>query len=242
MQIDTQELVADLQRVAQDDDPPTITQYREEGKYSVTTYYNRFGSWRDAVEAAGFQPHDRTSSVPEEALITELKRISEEFERRPTAQLMNEHGKYWASTYRDHFGTWSTALNAAGFAVPGGYDEAPVERETLRTELVELADELGRRPTTDDVREYAEYSPQTYRRRFGSWADALDAAGFDPPKLTREELLQNLRDLRDEIGHTPTMREMNEQGKHSPNTYAKRFGSWSAALDAAFETANNGNS
>ena len=235
MTIDTETLLADLRRLAAElDQPPTLQEYREHGRHSVTTYYNRFGSWQSALEAAGFESRPPDSEVAEEDLLAELQRIADEFDQRPTAALVNEHGTYWVSTYLNHFGSWQNALEQAGFEVPDQY-QAPIEDEDLRAELRRLAEELGHPPSPDEMDAVGAYSSRTYQRRFDEWDDALEAAGLEPAGLTRAKLVAELRRLADELGHQPTTDEMNAHGKHSPNTYYEYFDSWTAALDEASE-------
>lgn len=231
----TEELLVDISRLSNENEhPPTVKQYREQGKYSLATYYRRFGSWQSALEAAGYEAREPSTEVSEQSLLSELHRLAEEHNQRPTAVLMNEFGNYWASTYRRHFGTWANALREAGFETEG-YHEAPVSESHLLEELAELSQKLGHRPTTDDMAKEGKYGVQTYYRRFGSWENALEAAGLETPGVSRKELITHLQELASELGHIPTMREMNSQGEHSPNTYANRFESWSKALDIAFD-------
>lgn len=51
--------------------------------------------------------------------------------------------------------------------------------------------------------------------------------------IPKEELLQSIRDLADDLGKVPTAREMTEQGEYSRKVYSNKFGSWNAALRAA---------
>ena len=52
-------------------------------------------------------------SVTDEALINELHRLQELFDRRPTTTDMADAGNYSAITYRRRFGSWREALAAA---------------------------------------------------------------------------------------------------------------------------------
>ena len=50
------ELLSELRRVGESVDGfPTTQDIREDGKYSVPTYYSRFDSWKDACEEAGLK-------------------------------------------------------------------------------------------------------------------------------------------------------------------------------------------
>ncbi|MFO7571786.1 MAG: hypothetical protein R6W48_04200 [Gaiellaceae bacterium] len=109
--------------------------------------------------------------------------------------------------------------------------------EQLRT----AAARLGRSPT---MREFAadpeaEVHPQTVIEHFGTWNAAKRAAGLFPRRfLTREELLAQLRGLGDELGRTPTARDLGERRRSLPSAslYVHTFGSLANALrEAGFE-------
>ena len=78
---------------------------------------------------------------------------------------------------------------------------------------------LGRSPT---MKEFAadprrSVHPQTAIEHFGSWNAAKRAAGLMPRRFaTREELLEQLRRLGDELGRTPTARDLDERRGHVP--------------------------
>lgn len=52
-------------------------------------------------------------------------------------------------------------------------------------------------------------------------------------KLTRGELVEDLTEFAEDLGKTPTIREMREFGPHSGNRYQTEFGSWNKALEEA---------
>ncbi|WP_435147174.1 homing endonuclease associated repeat-containing protein [Halobaculum sp. P14] len=114
MRYSDDDLLADIRDVASKlGTTPTLQTYREHGSHSASTMYDRFGSWRDAVDAAGFDPHDPMEKISDEDLIEELRRLRDELGSEPSAGEMNEHGKYWVSTYRNHFESWSAARRIA---------------------------------------------------------------------------------------------------------------------------------
>lgn len=233
-----EQLLEDIRRLAGElGHPPTLQEYREQGEYGATTLYERFGSYRDALRKAGFEAREPQTEVSEEELLEELHRLTEELGERPTADQMDQQGEYWVSTYQSHFESWAQAVEEAGYETP--HPSRRVSKEALLEDLERVAEEIGGRPTLRDVEEHGEYGPMTYIRRFGSWNEALEAAGFEArtyhANVSQEEMIEELHRLADVLDKRPSMREMNEHGKYSPNTYHENFGAWSTALEIAFE-------
>ena len=123
----------------------------------------------------------------------------------------------------------------------GGSRAGPRRRfsdEQLLAELQACAERIGRSPT---MREFAGdprtcVHPQTLVVHFGSWNRAKRLAGLVPRRFaTREELLGRLRTLGDELGRTPTGRDLDERRATMPSKslYWHTFGSLSSALRAA---------
>jgi len=113
-----------------------------------------------------------------------------------------------------------------------------IERETLIDELQRVADVVDGPPTMQDLREHGEHSRQPYFTEFGNWTKAKEAAGVGVApnqrmETTREDLLDELQRLADELGRTPTKAQMHEHGEYSRSPYEDRFGSWNGALRAA---------
>ena len=108
-------------------------------------------------------------------------------------------------------------------------------------ELRAAAQRLGRSPT---MREFAQdpearVHPQTVIEHFGTWNAAKRAAGLFPRRfLTRDDLLNQLQALGDELGRTPTARDLAARRRALPSAslYAHTFGSLANALrEAGFE-------
>ncbi len=113
--------------------------------------------------------------------------------------------------------------------------------EEILDELRAVAERLGRSPT---MREFANDSevrvhPQTVIEHFGTWNAAKRAAGLFPRRfITRAELLEQLQGLGDELGRTPTARDLGERRRSLPSVslYAHTFGSLANALrEAGYE-------
>ena len=115
--------------------------------------------------------------------------------------------------------------------------------EQLLDELRASAARLGRSPT---MKEFAadpgaRVHPQTVIEHFGTWNAAKRAAGLVPRRyVTREELVTVLRQLGEELGRTPTARDLDERRGSLPSKslYWHTFGSLSNALrEAGFDVA-----
>ncbi len=110
--------------------------------------------------------------------------------------------------------------------------------EQILAELRACAERLGRSPT---MREFAADSgtdvhPQTVIEHFGSWNRAKRAAGLVPRRfLTREELLELLRRLGQELGRVPTAKDIDAHKGSMPSKslYWHTFGSLTAGLKEA---------
>jgi len=113
--------------------------------------------------------------------------------------------------------------------------------EQILDELRASAERLGRSPT---MREFAadegtQVHPQTVIEHFGSWNAAKRAAGLVPRRfVTREELLGLLRELGEELGRTPTARDIEARRGSMPSKSLiwHTFGSLTNALrEAGFD-------
>ena len=113
--------------------------------------------------------------------------------------------------------------------------------EEILEELRAAAERMARSPT---MREFAQdpqarVHPQTVIEHFGTWNAAKRAAGLFPRRfLTRDELLEQLRGLGEELGRTPTARDLAARRRSLPSAslYAHTFGSLGKALrEAGFE-------
>ena len=81
--------------------------------------------------------------------------------------------------------------------------------------------------------------PQTVIEHFGSWNEAKRTAGLVPRRFaTREELLELLKGLGEELGRVPTARDIEEHRGRMPSKslYWHTFGSLANALrEAGFD-------
>lgn len=174
--------------------------------------------------------------IPTEDLLEELRRLADELGETPTVTQVEDQGNYSSSSYQRRFDSYKDAVQAAGLT-PNRYEK--VSRDELEEEMRRVADEVGHAPTKKEMNEIGRISERTYLREYDDWLTARKAAGLSgklqqPNKRTpKEELLDALLDLAEELGRTPKARDMTEQGEHTHFTYQRRFGSWNDALREA---------
>jgi hypothetical protein len=110
--------------------------------------------------------------------------------------------------------------------------------DEILAELRTSATRLGRSPTMREFAADAEarVHPQTVIEHFGTWNAAKRAAGLTPRRyISREELVAQLRELGEELGRTPTVRDIEaRRGRMASKSLIwHTFGSLSAALKEA---------
>jgi hypothetical protein len=115
--------------------------------------------------------------------------------------------------------------------------------EQILAALRASAERLGRSPTMKEFAAdaEAEMHPQTVIEHFGTWNAAKRAAGLLPRRFaTREELVERLRLLGEEVGRTPTAQDIRARRGSMPSAslYWHTFGSLTTALrEAGFDVA-----
>ena len=237
------DLINELQSLIEElGSAPKAPEMDDQGAYSTHEYYQEFGSWNDALDAAGI---DRR-----ESLLNELERVAADIGEMPSTTQIDAHSRYSSGMYANEFGTITAAREAADFSGIGapeqesqtsGSDEDPnsppvdsttefspdagPSREVLIDEIQRLDDSDNLLPYASEMDSDTVYKSYDCLQEFGSWDEALEAAGIDK----RARLLEELRRVRDELGRVPKMTEMNHHGRVSASMYANFFGSWTKA-------------
>ncbi|MEI8104951.1 MAG: hypothetical protein WCH31_03790 [Actinomycetes bacterium] len=125
--------------------------------------------------------------------------------------------------------------------------QAAMRRRYSDTEiLAELRASAARLRRSPTMKEFeadpgTRLHPQTVIEHFGTWNAAKRAAGLVPRRhATREELVAVLRAVGEEVGRTPTARDLDERRGRVPSKslYWHTFGSLTEALrEAGFDVA-----
>jgi len=110
-----QQILDDIIRVAKLLSLPTITtgQYKEHGKYNISTVLNRFKSWDHALKLANLSGTGFVKDISDTDLLSEIERLWIKLGRQPTTtDIKNGLSEYSLNTYARRFGGWRSALSA----------------------------------------------------------------------------------------------------------------------------------
>jgi 5-methylcytosine-specific restriction endonuclease McrA len=113
----------------------------------------------------------------------------------------------------------------------------PVDDRTLLDDLRRVAAETGKGTVGQKhYREAGQFDDSTITRRFGSWNDALRAAGLalaNEVSISDERLFENLLVVWTALGRQPRRADLAQPPSTISQTpYARRFGSWTRALES----------
>jgi 5-methylcytosine-specific restriction endonuclease McrA len=108
------EIIKDFQKVAGELGKKSVTQreYVKHGKYSAKTVYAKFGSWKDALNAANLYLSSNIGSfISNEELFANLEEVWIKLGRQPSYnEMIKPLSKYHACTYERRFKGWRKAL------------------------------------------------------------------------------------------------------------------------------------
>jgi len=107
-----------------------------------------------------------------------------------------------------------------------------ISKEQILSAIQDLATDLGRAPTREELEQMGGISPAVVRRHFTRHRAAVRAAGLEPAPTGPGRLIQNEDLLEDwgrvtrELKRTPTQSEYESAGKYSHRCVIDRFGRW----------------
>lgn len=101
-----------------------------------------------------------------------------------------------------------------------GAQDGP-RRQELIEELRRLAAEVGKTPTTHDIRDHGQFRVGEYHETFDSFIDALQEAKLQPTEL---QYRFSDRETPDELQRSPNVEYLREHGPSTKDELPKEFG------------------
>ena len=211
---------------------------KSKGFPSYVVYYNRFGSWNNALKKAGLIINSEHKDYSDEELLEFMLQFYKKNGRSPKSDdfILNKEGFPSPKPYYKRFGSWNNALKKAGLDINIRKDYT---NEELLDMLRKKAKELGRSPSGDEVNDDVNMpNRSTYDKHFGSMNNALKLVGLEVRyqfrSWTKGELLQKLREKFNEDGVCPTQRDIDKDSSMpAKGNYRKYFGTFNNAVREA---------
>jgi len=155
------------------------------GRYPSSQVYGHwFEGWGGALEAAGLEVYRGDGrEYTDQKLIGQLNGLANELGHYPSQTEVNAaEDTPSVTTYQRRFGSLKAATEEVDLSPTKTQEHT---NEGLLEELQGLADELGHPPAAAELTN-AEGCPsvRTYRERFGTWIDTLEAAGLETHRTT----------------------------------------------------------
>lgn len=210
-------VIAELKRRAEQGHPLNSGANRGDWLYSAAVLV--FGSWSRAVEAAGFAYQEiKSRPFTKREVIAKLKALADSGD----PILAKDHEYKLGSAARRHFGSWKEATVAAG-GLAGPFKWTP----QLVTDAIRGDIEAGEPVNSVAMVRRNLNLYQAGRRRFGTWAAALEAATGRPDPVVAQ--------IRAETARRLPMTEQAVRRRNLPlhSAAIARFGRWDAAVEAA---------
>lgn len=187
------------------------------------------------------EPDNR--NCPDDVLLGDLAAVAAGLGKSSiTKDEYNANGRFAAATMQKRFGLWNDALRKAGLLVA---KRVGIPKEELVADLMRVSALLGSKVvSTSEYSPLGQFSVPTFQRVFGSWPNAVRAAGLEVSPLSRspaslEDLLSNMAAVWEALGRQPKQADfVPPVSKFSHDVYVRRFGSWRAALESFVNSAN----
>ena len=176
--------------------------------------------------------------IDEKDLIDDLRRVGELISKVPIKEDYIEHGKFNITTYtsRKSWPEWQKLI----FGDYKRTNSLRIPKEEIYNDIIRVKNLINKIPNKRDYKEHGKFVFATavfYNN--DSWDELStelfgEIAEYIPSnaKITNEELIKNLVELTDKLGHIPSTEEL-KFGKYSSNAYKRAFGGFARALLAA---------
>ncbi|MFP4029659.1 MAG: hypothetical protein ACLFWL_17910 [Candidatus Brocadiia bacterium] len=236
-------IVEHIQRLEDRGDELSYNRVAEELPDLLSAANYHFGSWKDAVEAAGLDYEGEVRRIPKWTKEVVVEVVQEAYEKGVDLSWTNVSGdpEYsgvaYAAIRSSRFGSWDATLRAAGV------DPSEVRRYESwnREKVLRRIRERKRKGLPLNSKAMQEDDCRLFNaalKRFQGWDKALEAAGVDPDEVykrrrwSKQIIKKEIKNLGKE-GEKLAAPAMRKQHSALYSAAVKYFGSWAQARRAA---------
>lgn len=187
-----------------------------------------------------FKLNEYHRNVSDEELIEDVRRIAKRLgkDSLTIADYKANGGKYNHTTVSRRFGSWVALLQKCNLA-PHCSQIKVISKEEMISDLQLVANKVNKtRLNSSEYALHGKYSKGLFFRKFGSWNNALIAAGLTPYEVTsgkrvsEYDAVEEIERIWTLLGHQPTTTDIkNGVSKYSLHVFERRFGTWRKALE-----------
>ncbi|MCA1021653.1 homing endonuclease associated repeat-containing protein [Halobacillus litoralis] len=234
---------------------PTQRSLKVHGYAGSKSFYNHFGSFKNALKEAGLldlrkDKHQFCETYTDEEMLNSLRNYMKDKNRIPNHEEMSSSMvSPSVPSYDRRFGSIYKALKIIGYDKDIQKENDLIEsNKEMLDKYIELAKILERTPSSRDIDQYSKQgfcsSMKTYESHFGSLFALQKQSGLTPTVVgrnkTKQEMLEDLTNLSKELGRTPSQNDL-KYFEHvaSLKKYINVFGSWNNAIEGSNLKPNN---
>lgn len=186
----------------------------------------------------------RSRAISQIALKQDILKVAKELGHYPSAKEYGEFGKYHPLTVKKHFGKgWLEVLEVIGFKVKS----TKYSIKDVETELKRVRTSIGKFPLLTEYQKLANISIYSVRKvlKCTHWSEILIKVfkiDLETAKSCGEstntycptkDLLKKLKDVAQTLGHSPSIKEAQDNGIPTSTLYKRLKTDWAGILQAA---------
>ena len=186
-------------------------------------------------------------AITKEDLLKELKDMGKQLDGQYLSQSKYKElgGKHSAKTVAAYFGSWVSALKAAGLPILRNSDEMKrLSDRDIIEDVIRVAGIFDSKTiTSTQYGEKGKVSLWTITHRFGSWSSLLEKAHLMQTgihtNISNEDLLKEVERVWLKLGRQPTTDDIKKGlSIYNLSTFTRRFGGWRATLETFVKYVN----
>lgn len=183
-------IIAEIQRVANlvSSEKLTIRAFQKRAKVGANTLRRHFGSWRNALAAAGLEHlynnrisltekmrHQKAKDMSDEEVLEQLRIVARKIKKNSLSiEEFDRHASICAATVRKRFGSWRAGLEKAGLRA-SKLGSRYTDEECFEN-LLTVWTYYGRPPKSEEMGQLpSNIGYRAYTTRWGTWNKALHA-------------------------------------------------------------------